>query len=493
MQVRFVALAALAAIAGSAQALTPAQIVSARSAGTLKEVYVAGASAQRLFLGAWFQQQCKPATFDVFFNGTGAAPSGANHRAYSCELKKKVGNWGAGTQVLLVKRDQGGSIQGVNPIAANTPQDLMLVDASCSAVASNPSPAEDITLPTYGCPSVFSRTADGGMSDLEPAILQKPVNLLAPAVAVSTTPLDSKAFNQTIMGVAVNKKLYRALQESQGLIPAGGALDDSAAKQPSLTSAFVSAALSGSLSGSTADKRGWNTAGITSAVDADVLSKQVNVCRRNIGSGTQAAFNAEFLNAGCDVAKSKLSVYTPLGQTVGSNNSTTVASPALATLGTLGWVLNSGSSTVETCLGTTVEGLAGNAYAIGVLSRENTPTPTGQTIDKGYRFVKLDGVAPTRDNAKTGAYPFVYAATLQWNKNTLVDTDVRQFLFALRLNGGKASSLNVADVDTQEGVLALPSTYSSAYADLTDPVEIKFASRVDRNTAASCSPLRIVK
>ena len=43
MQVRHIALAALVAATGSAQALTPAQIVAARSAGTLKE----GACARR--------------------------------------------------------------------------------------------------------------------------------------------------------------------------------------------------------------------------------------------------------------------------------------------------------------------------------------------------------------------------------------------------------------------------------------------------------------
>ncbi len=487
MKVRLIALAALAA-AGSAQALTPAQIDAARTAGTLKEVYIAGASAQRLFLGAWFQEQCTPASFDVFFNGTGPAPSGSSYRAYSCNLKKKVGNWVTGTPVLLVKRDLGGSIQGVNPIATGTAQDLMVVDGSCTATG-NPSPSTDILLPSFACNGVASRLADAGLSDVEPALFQKQVNLLAPATAVSTTSLDSKAFNQTIMGVAVNKKLYRALQETQGLIPAGGALDDDPAKQPSLSRTFVSSALSGKLSGSTAAKMGWNLV-VDSSVDAGVLSKQVNVCRRNIGSGTQAAFNVEFLNAACGTGTA---VYTPVGQTVGASNSTVIASPALAENGTLAWNLGSGSGSVETCMGTTVEGLGGTAYAIGMLSRENTPLPTGLGLDKGYRFVKLDSKAPNRDVAKLGNYTHVYAATMQWHKTLLTDADVKAFLTNLRTNGGKASSLNVADVDTQQGVLALPTTYTGAYEDLTDPVVLKFASRMDRNTAASCSPLRIVK
>ncbi|NDY93192.1 hypothetical protein [Ideonella livida] len=489
MQVRLIALAALASC-GASHALTPAQIDAARAAGTLKEVYVAGASAQRLFVGAWFQEQCKPTTFDVFFNGTGAAPSGSNHRAYSCELNKKVGNWAAGTKVLFVKRDQGGSTQGVVPVASGAAQDFMAVDGTCTATG-KPSPATDILNAGFACNNVFSRLADAGVSDVEPALLNKPVNLLAPAVAVATTSLDVGTINQTVMAVAVNKKAYRALQEAQGLIGAGAALDDDPAKQPSLPRTFVSAAFSGKLSGGTADRRGWNVV-IPASVDADVENKQVNVCRRNVGSGTQASFNAEFLNNDCsNVAGNKLAV---LGQTTGTTNSTVVApTTTAAALGTQWWNLGSGSGNVETCLGSTVENAAGTAYAIGVLSRENTPTPTGTTTDKGYRFVKLDGIAPTRDNAKVGAYGFVYAATMQWNKTTLTDTAVKSFLSQMRSNAGRAASLSIADVDTQEGVLAPPTTYSGPYAALTDAVTLKFASRVARNTSASCSPLAIVK
>lgn len=487
MKLRLIALAALAA-ASSAHALTPAQIDTARSNGTLKEVYIAGASAQRLFIGAWFQTNCNASTFDVFFNGTGAAPAGSSHRAYSCNLKKKVGNWVTGTPVLLVKRDAGGSFQGVNPIATGTAQDLMAVDGTCTATG-NPSPATDILLPSFACNNVVSRLADAGLSDVEPALFQKQVNLPSPQTAVSTTTLDSKAFNQTIMGVAVNKKLYRALQEAQGLIPAGGVLDDAPAKMPSLSRTFVTAALSGNLSGSSVDKRGWNLV-VPVSVDAGVLSKQVNVCRRVIGSGTQASFNVEFLNAGCGAGTS---TYAPVGQTVGANNSTPLASPALSENGTLAWNLGSGSGNVETCLGTTVENLGGTAYAIGILSRENSPLPTGLGIDKGYRFVKLDGISPARDVAKVGTYQFAYDATMQWHKTLLTDADVKSFLTALRANGGKAAQLNIADVDTQQGVMALPTTYTGAYEDLTDPVTLKFASRMDHNTAASCSPIRIVK
>lgn len=492
MQTRLIALAAALAAAGSAHALTPAEIVAARSAGTLKEVNIAGASAQRLFLGAWMQQQCKSTTFDVFFNGTGSAPSGSNHRAYSCELKAKVGNWAAGTKILLTKRDAGGSTQGVNPIAAATAQDVMVVDSTCTATG-KPSPATDILNPSYACPNVTPVLADAGVSDVEPALFQRPVNLAAPNAPIPTAQLnnlDFAAFNLTVMGVAVNKKLYRALQEAQGLISAGAAMDDDPAKQPSLSHAFVAAALSSQISGSTTNRRGWNVV-IPASVDAAIETKQVNICRRGIGSGTQAAANIEFLDAGCE--RQATGTYALVGQVTGTTNSTPATSPALAEVGTLAWNLGSGSGNVETCLGTTVEGLAGNAYALGILSRENTPTPSGTTTDKGYRFVKLNGVAPTRDNAKTGDYTHVYAATMQWNKTTMTDADKIAFLKALRNTGGRAASLAVADVDTQQGVLALPTTYSGSYAALTDATTLKFASRVSRASNNSCAPLRIVK
>jgi hypothetical protein len=110
-------------------------------------------------------------------------------------------------------------------------------------------------------------------------------------------------------------------------------------KQPTLDTHIRVLAHVGLLSGSTADKRGWNLV-IPASVDAGVLSKQVNVCRRVIGSGTQAAFNVEFLNAGCATGTS---AHAPIGQVVGNANSTVLTSPALAENGTVAWNFGSGA------------------------------------------------------------------------------------------------------------------------------------------------------
>jgi hypothetical protein len=210
------------------QALTPTEIVSLRGNG-LQEIYLAGSSSQRLFVAAWFQQQCTATTFDVFFNGAGGVPSGSR-------LDKQVGNFPVNTPVLLIKRDAGGSLQGVNPIALALPQTNMLVDSSCTATG-NPSPATNIYVASFACPNTHNIVSDAGLSDVEPALMQRPANLpdgQARLTNAQINRLDIKVVNQTIFGVAVNKKLYRALQRDQGLIPVGGAIDEDPAKRPSL-------------------------------------------------------------------------------------------------------------------------------------------------------------------------------------------------------------------------------------------------------------------
>jgi hypothetical protein len=146
--------------------------------------------------------------------------------------------------------------------------------------------------------------------------------------------------------------------------------------------------------------------------------------------------------------------------------------------------------------GTSAQGTAG-AYAIGLLSRESSPLPTvGSSVGKdlGFRFVKIDGAAPTRDVAKVGGYPLLFNATMQFNKSTLTDAGKKAFVQAMRNGAGTSSKLLAADVDTQQGVLAAPATWTGAYNNSNFTVaEQTFASRADRATGLSCAPLRLTK
>jgi hypothetical protein len=492
MKHSFITTAALMAC-GAAQALTPTQIVTVRNNGTLQEIYLAGSSSQRLFIAAWFQQQCRASTFDVFFSGTGTATPGTNYRAYSCNLSKQVGNYPSGTPVLLVKRDAGDSFQGVNPIALALAQTNMLVDSSCTTA--NPSPATDIQIPSFACPNTQDIVADAGFSDVEPALMQRPVNLPDGQGELTNKQfdkLDIKTLNQTIFGLAVNKKLYRALQEDQGRIAVGGVIDEDPEKRPSLKKTWVAAALQGTAEGGE-KKTGWDAAFDNDAADgSDLTPKQVNVCRQVVGSGTQAASNAYFLNIAYDPVETR---YQPYGQGYNAAKSGSIGANqgAIQALGTKAVQLGSAAGNVETCLGITVEGAAGFAYGLGVLGRENNPTADG-LADKGYRFVALDNGPIRREFAQVGDYDFVFNATMQWNMNTIASgSDKERFLSSLRINASKPTSLSGADVDILQGVMSPPSTYTGAYDDLTDPVLLRFSSRVDRINNNSGTALRIVK
>jgi hypothetical protein len=512
---RFHLIAAAAALvaAGTASALTPTQIATARAAGTLKEVRIAGASALRLSVAAYMKEICDTSTMHVIWNSNA---EGTNHRAYACNLAIVQGSFAVGTPVLVYKRDQGGSGQGVNPIATAADQTHMRVvdDATCAPinggnVVGNGSPA----VPSYICTGTETTgiKSDAGISDVEPRLLQDAQNLPAGTLALSATQLgtlDVAPLAQAIFGVTVNKKAYVALQKAQGILPLNATAEEIAAadvpadqatwtaadiaKIPSLPETWVRAALTGQLLGGAANatpKKGWNLV-IPTSVDPNVVTKTLNICRRTEGSGTQATSNAFFGNVGCSVRGA--AQYNPLNVAGSTGNEATTA----ATVSSAPVLVQEGTSAgqVENCVGNDANSAVGGdntAYAVGYLGREANPKRAGG--DLGYRYVKLDGRAPVRDVGKAGGYPVVFEATMQWNKTTVpVGSEKELFLKALRAGFGSPNGLAAVDSDTQQGVMSPPATYAGAYVDAVGNAAL-FGSRVARQNGDSCAPLRIIK
>jgi hypothetical protein len=340
-------------------------------------------------------------------------------------------------------------------------------------------------------------------------MLINPYNLPSSASPVATTAnltaLDKATVNQTIMGVIVNKRAYLALQKTQGLVDmAASSIDESASKVPSLPAGFVAAVMGGKAAGGSATGLGWGAV-ISSAVDSSVDTKAVNYCRRTVGSGTQASISSALLGIGCLTGATTI---VPAGQTLAGNVSSDTFSQSTTFTGTGTFNIrsNSGGGGMVTCVGgaagtntgdgTSGEGTAG-AYALGLLSRENSPLPTlGSNIGKdlGFRFVAIDGAAPTRDVAKVGGYPLLFNATMQFNKTTLTDGGKKSFVQIMRSTAGASVHLGAADADTQLGILAAPATWTGAYNNGSfTAAEQKFASRADRVNGLSCAPLRLVK
>ena len=292
---------------------------------------------------------------------------------------------------------------------------------------------------------------------------------------------------QNIFAIGVNKKLYLALQKAQGLVAADAtAIDESAAAQPSVPKTFIAGALTGQLLGSSTNKKGWNLL-IPASVDSNINNKRVNVCRRTPGSGTQAASNLYFANNPCGGTSNQ---FTP---TAGTTTAT------LAVTGSITTLQNSSTGAVETCLGN-VEALAdstGGGYAFGVLGRENNPQAivNGVVSEKGYRYVKLSGATPSRAGLISGEYDFAVEASMQWPKSDAANApaaDVLALLTKMRAELGKASILQGLDPDLQNGLAALPSTATGAWADL-DATTKSYTSHTNRLSANSCSFVRMTK
>ena len=279
MKLHTIALAAaLVAAAGAAQAaafggvpdLTKVAIVEAVD-GTTSATYngaavdnlllISGASASARTIGAFvIEDNCDKTTLSVAWDSS----TGSNYRAYACDARAgNILGVGAATSLIVVKRDAGGSTQGVVPIA--TPAKIAFLNfTSCTAVSG--SPTAGLNQPNYTCTGTGTYYPDAGTSDVEPAIIALSANGGSGSLAVSGSLTTTPIFQQ-IIGVAVNTNLYRALQQTQGLTQ-----DDKEANRPSLPSDFVTSAVSGKLTGGTTtveSKKGWGLV-VSDAVDASV-------------------------------------------------------------------------------------------------------------------------------------------------------------------------------------------------------------------------------
>jgi ABC-type phosphate transport system substrate-binding protein len=143
---------------------------------------------------------------------------------------------------------------------------------------------------------------------------------------------------------------------------------ESEACMPSLSRAEINSLLTGKI-------LTWDT------LDPGLPAQDVIVCRRVNGSGSQATLNALVSSWPCDVNQ--------------KDNSINIINPMVPD-GTF-VIGNSGSGDVSNCLNSRSAG-----YAIGVLSVEGRNN--GNTL--GWRYIKVDGVAPTLNNAHNGDYWF---------------------------------------------------------------------------------------
>jgi len=506
-------------IAVAVAAMTFAGSASAFAPGTAHSLnlYLSGASAQDKSIAALVEGLCTTdATgapiFDKFVNS-----GKTKYTAWSCTLDHlKVGaatvngatsaGMLADRTVLIQKRSKGGSGIGVDPVANSKLVDFMpITAANC--------PVDVPGGHTYTCTTASGdlQVPSFGVSDVNPAMFvgkNTPAGFTAVAAA-DVAKLDVTSAAALVFGVPVTTELRDALQVaqvSQGILPVGcdAGLDGAPIKDatgkiigrtaptreteacmPTLSSNQVASIMSGKI-------KTWNqfyingtalpsVAGVTvpgGTITAGDL--KVQICRRVEGSGTQAQNNMVFLRYPCTSA----AAFPAVPSRAGNRNGPVV-------------YLNSGSGDVNKCLddfnngsntGKKSDGTFNNAglihrWAIGLQALEKNAN-----LKFGYRFVKVDGAAPTLVNAANGTYKDWVEQTYQWRKTlgtaadsdlTGQDVDAKNIVYAIAAKAATPAFLGALDASKfdhtfgRSGFLAAATHFTpsaTGQLDLLNPV-----------------------
>ena len=439
---------ALATSAGGAFAYLPTS-----NADADKVIYWSGATAST--------QSAQDSVIDFVCDPAAGAinvMSRTNNWAIACNSTSTKTPALGNARVLIVKRDNGGSGVGVGPLQQGVA--LNFLDASagpggnCAGADVAKSSSNGTAYLERSCAAgnvAGGRVPDIGTSDIEPGLftgLNAPVLNTSdgPGVPANGTPYpfdpNGPAFAKTavlgdlVFNTPITTELYKALQAAQFAASSpcypsvGNAaysaivqvnLDDPATAvneaisaprgdteqcMPSLTRAEIASIFTGQIknweefkvlnpaTNTTVDLR-------TAANNAGLVlpplrsgATPVQVCRRVPGSGTQSQFNSEHLGVNCAAG------------VVGPKGAATLTLPFVAE--------NSSATNVEQCLddfnqGTntsTKNGGLVKRWAIGIRSTEASASSsaTSPFWNFNYRFVKIDGSAPTIENVHRGDY-----------------------------------------------------------------------------------------
>jgi hypothetical protein len=420
MKVKSIVLAVVSAL--TATSALAADLTSGVPAGNI--YYIGGASAQTPGIAKTLTAFCNAGAMTTYADSTGK-----NDYAFACSNAKATTTataanpsgvsttFAAGAKFLVIKMDEGGSFNGVGPVATASNITASGYNLPTFIDATN-CPGTAVTIPS----SVLGTTVNGGLcnkdvaqrhpqfgfSDVPKSIWAKRGQLLAADDANLT---QVSGFAGQGFGVVVSSALYAALQADQGL---------ASTVQPSISSnQYASIAQAGGAL-STVNSAVWDillpksaaaaaagTFVATTAIPAWPPAATLTLARRVTTSGTQAASDVYFLNAPCETG-------TALGGgKVASAAGTYVDSGNYAS--TVNFVVKeeSGTGGVKTDVA--------SGWTLGVISLENAQSG----LTGGAKYVALNGINPVVDalqkqNSVNGTYDFAYETEMVLPKGVAI-------------------------------------------------------------------------
>ncbi len=472
------ALVAAATVSAHALALSPSTTPDL-------VVNISGASAQQKTLGSLLSSFCTSGSLTEYRDAPTSGSVGKKWRSYYCTLDAANASVPAalgGLNVLFNNRSAGGSIWGVVPVAREWAVEyLNIFSGNCTSTGSPETCTWDTNRATgltsfaagtsgLECPftpyaagtdlyvttsggDIFAHSgttaestvclkSDGGVSDVEPALFSAAQNFpgftggpLSSAEESSLTVLSEYG---VIFGVSITDVAYRNLQELQGLATytdkddlVGEPTVTGDTARPSLSRTEIASLLNGSLGSFQELDQAIVGAG------GGVSNGFMGVCRRVVGSGTQAAQNAFFMGNPC-LAGSALTMVTEPASGPGFVGGSQFV------------VNNSGSGDVIDCQNNAASGALFGGTKIDAIGFN--------AIEKGesgndWKYIKIDGVAPTVANAISGDYQHWFEQTIQWPTASTTGNALAALNMVATASGDPAI-MTSAGLD---GVAALPS------------------------------------
>jgi hypothetical protein len=363
MKLNFIAAGVIAAFASTAAVAAPnlAQPVTASA-----DIYVSGATSINPVLTAYLAKNCSALDLYTVVQSTTTTSS-----LYNCQVGNTAGvsnipGITAGA-IIAIHKSSTSSSDGVVLVGNQTgTKFLSQADVAGATFVETAKPAVTVGGVTIGAYKRFDLTAaapagsltvapEFGFSDVEPKFFT------TSAVAAK---LNATSVYTLVFGVPVSKVFRDALQGLEGLTVGSDAL----AQMPSLTSKDLSGIYSGKIS---------------DGGSLGLAAGTIFVGRRSAGSGTTKTFDLTFLNNACGGNVG----FVPANSTAGSTACT--AANRVVQMGT--------SDDMVACI---EAHNTGARYAVGIISMEYNPTATN-----GYRFIRVDGAAPSLLNTTEGRYP----------------------------------------------------------------------------------------
>lgn len=437
-----------------------------------------------------------PGTLDTFNDVDAVTGSvGSNWTAHYFLGNQNLGAGLAGKKILLLRRTRGGTGYGIIPLKMNMPlEHLNIVGLPQSAWVADGTQAWKQTISSENASKYLNKKiSDAGAIAADPFIVLKPgtenypdqqieltTGLVEPgwptgAESIPTTGSSAFTIIQTpglAYGVAVTLDLYKALQAAQkraGILPSSVVIGDyTETSMPNLNRNVMGSLIAGKIGAwdqiKIVDKTDSNA--VKSLVDSDILTDAgitapykesttgsnltpVALGLRNNGAATSVIAYSVFLNY--PGAKNAVgpAAKTPDDAVDEDASLPIVKQPIIvADTGTLLKDWQNGTNVLG--FNNVVDG-AGFAKRWGIAintADRNTSVTTAGTGGDPWRYVRVDGYAPTLENIAAGVYSYWSEGVVLYRKNKSGDSSwslKTKLIKTLAENLGSPSILNLAN------------------------------------------------